>query len=340
MALQSKEDELLLAWKAFDSDNTKEGWQTIPLTSNGPCRLFAARHFPGNEEGLLIGFKSFINFKSEQLPQGKGFLVSKADLGNGNSGELWIALTRQIGGKLDLFRHMATDILTTLDSLSGASDEKVFSMFLFRIRAWQDFMEKDRNLVLSSEAEIGLFGELEFLRDLIESGVSPRYAVECWEGPLNGIHDFNFIGGAVEVKSTTSLNNFIASIGSLDQLDPTIKFPLYLAGVRLEKSEAGRNVSSQVSDLRSLIKEDVEALFALNTKVVQAGFLDSSAAMYSKRFIRREIFLIEISGSFPYLSRANVAHGILNARYEIDLDVIEQTKLPTNYVLEQLGVTE
>ena len=151
MALQNRKDELLIAWKAFDANKSSEGWQTIPLSRNGPCKLFAGRHFPGNEEGLLVGFKSLNVSQFSRLPKGKGFIVSKADLGKESDGVEWIALKRQIGANLDLFILMVNDVITTLDSLSTASDEKIFTIFLSRIIAWQDFMQRDGKSVLSQQ---------------------------------------------------------------------------------------------------------------------------------------------------------------------------------------------
>ena len=340
MALQSRKDELLIAWKAFDNNKTSEGWQTIPLSRSGPCRLFAGRHFPGNEEGLLIGFKSLNFSQFSQLPKGKGFVVSKADLGKEGDGIEWIVLTRQIGANLDLFILMVNDVISTLDSLSSASDEKIFTIFLSRIRAWQDFMRRDGQSVLTQQEEIGLFGELELFRNLVELGASPEQIVNAWEGPLNGVHDFSFLACAIEVKTTTSLVNFTITVGSLDQLDPLIKSPLYLAAVRLEESPSGKSITNQILELRNFFTDDYESLFMFNTKILQAGFLDSSADRYSKKFLKNEIFLMEVSDQFPYMSKNNVKKGIINAVYEIDLDNIGVSKFNANQVLEQLGVTK
>jgi hypothetical protein len=67
---------------------------------------------------------------------------------------------------------MAEDVVAALDALSANSDDAaLLHHFLARIRAWQDFMRRGDDGMLSPEAELGLYGELEFLEGLISCGL-------------------------------------------------------------------------------------------------------------------------------------------------------------------------
>ena len=50
------DDEILASWKALNNPGSGTGWQAVPVTSPGDCRIMAARHFPENDEAVLIGF--------------------------------------------------------------------------------------------------------------------------------------------------------------------------------------------------------------------------------------------------------------------------------------------
>ena len=338
MVLRTERDDLLAAWRALAGNSGADGWRTIPITFGGPCRLRAGRRFPGNQEALLVGFGSARVPPAVQLPQGQGFLVSRTDiLGDGEQSRTWIALSRQSAGSLDLFALMADDIVATLRGLTDLEDGRRLQVFLSRIRAWQDFMRCGSDRVLGFEAEIGLFGEIEFLRDLIAE-LSASVAVDAWKGPLDGIHDFTFGAGAIEVKCTASPNGFPAAIGSLEQLDDSRIYPIFLAGVRLVSDGSGRTLTEQVGELRGLLKDQPPVLAMFNNLLIRAGFLDGAAEDYVRRFSRAEMRLMRVSDGFPRLTRSNVAAEIDKVRYELDIDRIVTPEISLAKSLEQLGV--
>ncbi len=337
MALQSRKEDLLAAWRALAGSTGEEGWRTIPVTQGGPCRLLAGRHFPGNEEALLVGFASVRVPPVDQLPQGQGFFVSSATPGGDGASGVWIALRRQSAGSLDLFAMMADDVVSTLAGFHGADGEKLFRIFLARIKAWQDFMRRGGDCVLSPESEVGLFGELDILRDIISAGMAATAAVEAWQGPLDGVQDFMMGTGAIEVKSTVSPGSFPATVGSLEQLDDSLTRPLFLAGVRLAMTASGRTLPEQVAELRDLIREEVTARGLLDSRLLHAGFLDAAAERYTRRFSRAGGKVMQVSDSFPRLTRANVAIEIRRVRYELDLDLVSTGDVGIKQALRELG---
>lgn len=337
MALPSRREELLAAWRALTGHADKEGWRTINVGFGGPCRLLAGRRFPGNEEALLVGFGSVRVPPAVQLPQGQGFAVSKADLGREGVARVWIALCRQSAGSLDLFAMMADDVVSTLDRLHGVDDERRFEIFLARIQAWQDFMRR-ADYVLGPEAELGLFGELEFLLRLISAGMPAAKGIEAWRGPLQGLQDFQFGTGAIEVKSTVSSNGFPAQVGSLEQLDDSLMQPIFVVGMRFVLDGSSLTLPQQVAKVRAILHEEPAILTAFNTLVLHAGFLDIAAADYSRRFLSIGMRTLRVDETFPRLIGANVPIQITKARYQIDLDLISGGDLDLAVAFEQLGV--
>ena len=338
MARQTEHDELLSAWRALGgSAGGPEGWSAIPLALTGPRRLRAGRHFPGNEEALLVGFTSVRVPPAAQLPQGQGFLVSQIDLGAEGGGMLWLALSRRTGGSLDMFTMMALDVISTLNAGTTAED-RIFQLFLARIRAWQDFMRRGTDTTLGPEAEIGLFGELVFLRGMMDAGLASVVAIEGWVGPLNGIQDFVFGGGAVEVKTTIATAGFPATIGSLDQLDDSTRQPLFLAAVRIRLGPSGMSLPALIDDTRTFLGADPAAQHMLNIKLIHAGFLDAVSEHYKRTFAHVSTKVLRVGDGFPRLTRASVPAQVIAARYELEIDGIDAGPVAVRAALDQLGV--
>lgn len=328
--------EFLMAWSSLSGASIEAGWQAIAIPSAGPLKLRAGRRSPGNAEAVLVGIPYARLAAAEKLPEGQGFAVERADLeGNGN---LWLALTRKPAGSTELFAAMACDVVGALDDavVAGADEAKLVRVFLGRVGAWQEFMRKGTQ-ALSPEAEIGLIGELTLLRGIIDAGMPAAAAIDSWVGPFDGIQDFEIGFGVLEVKATLAAQGFPAKIASLEQLDDSLRQPLFLAGARLHQMETGQNLVNFVDAVRHLVKGDAEAARLLSDRLIAAGFIDAHIERYPRRFVVAEVRVIEVSGSFPRLTTGTVPLGIMRAMYEIDLDKALGDDVGVVIALRKLG---
>jgi hypothetical protein len=232
---------------------------------------------------------------------------------------------------------MAEDIAGMLLSSAADREQANFHGFLTRIRAWQDFMQRGVEMVLSSEREVGLLGELLTLQSLVVAGMSPFSVVQSWTGPLGGIHDFTIGNGGIEVKSTVATGSFPAHIGSLEQLDDNLIRPLYLLGIRLIVATDGVALAEVVHDTRDLINSDGPARRELDSRLLHAGYIDLAAPRYTRRFRHSGTRILEVGGDFPRLVRNTVPRGVTRAQYEINLDLISATEPSLSDVLMSLG---
>ncbi|MCC2596086.1 PD-(D/E)XK motif protein [Pusillimonas sp. MFBS29] len=330
--------ELLATWRALGGTEANSGWQVIPISPDGPCRFLAGRHFPGNEESLLVGFTTMRVLPAINLPQGRGFHVGKVSLSGREADRTWVALSREDSGSLELFTMMATDVITTIQRYPKVNEERIFDLFLSRIRAWQNFMRENRDHMLSPEAEVGLYGELYFLQSLIMAGLPANTAVEGWEGPLDGIQDFSFGTGAIEVKSTVAMGTFPAKIGSLEQLDDSLIRPIFLAGIRLELSAYGETLPERAASVHNCLRGDSAAQSMLEDKLLRAGLLPGAEDRYTRKFNHLDTRLLLITEGFPRLTRGNIANEIRRAHYEIDLDLISSQNIDMSSVMTELGM--
>lgn len=338
MAQQSEFDRLQTAWRALAGDGVTEGWRTIPIEPLGAHRLLAGRHFPGNEEAILVGFNSVHLPPDGQLPQGQGFRVERVRHKISGDAHAWIALSRQPVGSLDMFARMAEDVVGMLEDYRHVEDQTLFQLFLGRIKAWQEFMHQARAEILGPEAETGLVGELCFLKSLLERGLPAATALDGWHGPLDGLHDFLFGLGAIEVKSTVATHSFPATVGSLEQLDASLVSPLFLAGVRLVSDASGTTLPAIIDDILRGLEDKPEARGRFESLVLRAGFLRAFSDRYRRRFALADTRILLVDGVFPALTRNNVNPAIRKARYELDLDLVSVPDVGMDRALEELGV--
>jgi hypothetical protein len=337
MVQQTELHALVTAWRALSSDDTSDGWRTIPVIVRNPCRLLAARHFPGNHEALLVGFSRVTAGATVNLPGANGFVVSRVASPVESDDRSWFALVRQPAGSLDMFTMMAIDVIESLNHSAYENQDNLFRLFLGRIQAWQNFMQHSEDGVLSQDAEVGLHGELILLRLVLDAGMASGEAVNVWVGPLGGIQDFRIGSGAIEVKTTVSANSFPAKIFSLEQLDDDLVRPLFLAGIRLKVAKTGMNLPERVKEISDRLISNMATLRAFENRVLQAGFSPAMAERYPRRFCEAGVRVFIVNGSFPRLTRAGIRKGILRANYEIDIDLVQTAELSLESALQTLG---
>ncbi|MDX8125435.1 PD-(D/E)XK motif protein [Janthinobacterium sp. GMG2] len=329
-------DEFLMAWSSLSGLGEEAGWQAIPIAPALPLELQAGRRSPDNAEAVFVGFPSIHLPAADKMPEGQGFAVERVDPQGDN--KMWLALTRKLAGSEELFASMASDVVGALDDAvaTQANEQKLLRVFLGRVGAWQEFMRKGFQ-ALSAEAEIGLVGEISVLRLIIDAGVPAPLAVESWRGPLDALQDFELGTGALEVKSTLSAIGFLAQIGSLEQLEDSVRQPLFVVSVRLKQTTTGKTLPEIVDDMQCIVKGDAEAERLLSDRLLAAGFIEQHVDRYVRRFTEAGTRITEVDKNFPRLTLGSVPLGITKASYEIDLDKVVGTIVEIDEALKKLG---
>jgi hypothetical protein len=325
------------AWRALSCSGGGEGWRTIPIQLRAGFRLLAGRYCPDDVEAIIVGFRGVRMPPEPHLPQGHGFGVARVSGDALAASHVWLALSRKVTGRVDFFGMMAGDVVRLLEGCADLGEERSFQLFLSRIRAWQDFMERGRDGVLGQEAETGLFGEIIVLRSLLEAGMPVLSALDAWQGPLDGLQDFLIGSGAIEVKTTLSTNGFPARVNSLEQLDETLRQPLYVAGVRLALGATGMTLPELTDTVREALKGQSAAVGMFDSRLVKAGYIQAFSGSYVRRFVHLGTVVLPVQGSFPRLTRINVGPGVTKARYEVDLDLCAGTDVGIAHALHDLG---
>lgn len=326
-------NEFIDAWKTFEASNAQNGWQVIPVSSFSNCSLMAGMAFPGPREAAIFNFEVATLPRPELLPSGKGFSVERVEV----EGKKWIALAKSEDGSPDLYVAMLENLFRLLEDMGATKGDVLLHSFLDRVSAWQDFMKKGRQ-GLTIESQTGLFGELSFLKDLLNLGLKEE-AIKTWDGPLDGLQDFHIGFGAIEVKSTISQDGFIAKIGSLDQLSDSTYKPLYLVGKKLAISPAGLSLPMMIDEIRAGLVGDLSLLSNFESRLLRSGYLDIHSGAYDRLLVVEKSLMYEVDQDFPRLTPQLLNPLIKSARYEIDISSLPAKALDLKEILNKVGVS-
>ncbi|MFC1545197.1 PD-(D/E)XK motif protein [Gemmatimonadota bacterium] len=220
--------------------------------------------------------------------------------------------------KPHLNTHFDALIREVLDELKGSTDNPshICTDILSR---WRELLRGDSGGLLSREAQVGLFGELYHLREIVKRNPD---SVDSWVGPDGHRHDFERGDLALEVKCSVGTQGRFPEIHGHEQLEAEEGMRLMLAYLRIEQSpDSGESIPDLIDDILSA----GAGRSALNRKLTHIGYSDAESEAYKRYKWRvRESLVYEVDDSLPRVVNSSFQHnrlpaGVLNLRYQIDL---------------------
>ncbi|MBR4474894.1 MAG: PD-(D/E)XK motif protein [Oscillospiraceae bacterium] len=216
-----------------------------------------------------------------------------------------------------IFEIVIEDLRVSVEAL-GCMEATLSTVYAILLK-WKRFFQAERDPLMSDELQEGLYGELLFLAWAItNTGTS---AVSCWTGGARETHDFYFATHAVEVKTTSKKEPYYATISSEYQLDNSdIPGRLFLCFYALRKSSSsGERLPEIVQRIRDMLVDDPSAKMLFDDKLIQYGYFDAAAEMYTTGFHRREQYCFEITELTPRIIRSMYKPGVAKVAYELSI---------------------
>lgn len=224
---------------------------------------------------------------------------------------------------LDIFDYILFILLS--ECVSENNEDLFVAKLLNNLKNWQRFMQS-RKGILSEEKIQGLIAELQFMHDLIECNKEfSSYVVESWRGPERLQQDFIFENEVVEIKSIGNMDKKTIIISSLDQLQANTE-KLYLVVFAVTKCDmlnSGISLNELVENLENLLSSSSKLI--LHEKLLEAGYLKNEKYDDLKYQIRK-VGSYLVSDGFPKLTSGAIPDGVVNVKYGIEIDKIEQFK--------------
>jgi putative PD-(D/E)XK family protein DUF4420 len=285
----------------------------------------------GGTRGVQVGFNPATGNMFVRIPTDPGSTVppspySELEIEISGS-DLGTALVVSTAAQ-HLFRefHRFAEIVTEdfedpIQTAQGALEASIIR--------WRELIS--RLTLLSEEKQLGLQGELVFLRALLK--IHGAKAIKSWTGRnilLAERHDFRLGQIDIEVKSTRNKQRQHI-IHGLDQLRPSMGHTLYLLSLRFESAglSGGRSLCDEVEDIRRIIGMDSVERSEFEHRILASGYRDNDEQHYQEKLIFADApILVNVDDNFPKIVRDTLestlpsesAGRITDVSYRINID--------------------
>jgi hypothetical protein len=246
-----------------------------------------------------------------EMPSSKSIAASNYQFADGT----WVLSFRLVqSDNEEVFLRFCWDIIESSRDVS----ENIIDFMVERYLKWQRLLEYKRPNILPSARQKGLMGEILFLTECAKT-MGAQKALESWCGPEGADQDFIYDSTWAEIKATTMASTTIL-ISSLEQLDIDIdgSLMLYRLDKTTESDTSGITLTDMVQNTRTLFSSNLKSKELFELRLFQYGYKDLPD--YDKQKYRLcgvEEYLVD--GTFPKLTKGNIAYQITSARYTIDL---------------------
>lgn len=199
---------------------------------------------------------------------------------------------------------------------------------------WKKLFDKINFQGLTLENQKGLIGELLLFNSFLDENYSIDNLLESWTGPDYEDKDFLFGSKGIEVKFTSSKTPKIR-ITSERQLDSQNLSHLYLILYVAEQvKDRGFSLNSIVEQIRNKISNNHNALKFFNDRLILVGYFDEDSENYNSQYGLKMSYKYSIENDFPKIISSDLASGIYNASYYIELSAIESFIVNVESVIE------
>ena len=200
------------AWEKLLPSDTPNFFRTIRIEKDCNLDLFLARSYNGNR-CLLLPVSDQVNFDFVTLNKSHLSLTHEKELS-------YLVLILKDDEFFDIFNDLIFSFYNAIKR--EPSIDKAAKVFINTFVKWNVLFEKNLERKFSKTNLIGVFGELVYLKSLLEmSPCSVNNTLLSWKGPYDEVHDFEFEGHSVEIKTklASTSNIFISSEYQLERKD-------------------------------------------------------------------------------------------------------------------------
>ena len=231
-----------------------------------------------------------------------------------------------------IFKVLCEDLIHIASK--AKSEKKMVSTIEIRLHRWQNLLKKKLYVSLPLEIQMGLYSELDCLKNIIAPKTGLSIAVQNWVGPEYDKQDFLLDNSAIEVKSYGTSKGEKIDISSKEQLTSEKK-NLYLITYALTKSENGKSIFNIVNDIKEKLEEngDRYLIDMFDFKLLEYGYspiIHKSDHLVS--FIVDKVKFFKIDNEFPRLIPSEIPAEIITVRYQINMSLCKEWEIPIEHI--------
>ncbi len=236
----------------------------------------------------------------------------------------------------DIFSVLCEDLIASISNLTD--ETQLVKELLNRFGKWKSLFDKAASQECSPEEQRGLFGELFFIRKLLQNSTNFLNIINSWVGCEKAVRDFQSGTWSVEVKTTSGNNHQKIHISSERQLDTSNLENLFLYHLSLEaRHQSGETLNEIVDSILEILGSDFTALNRFKSKLLTGGFFDHHRQFYESigYFIRDEAFY-RVENDFPKIEEKDVRNGVGDVKYSIIVSGCSSFLVPEQEVFQTL----
>lgn len=269
----------------------------------------------------------------EDIPKCNGIDVNVVKLHEFSHDDEYFELSQNKDADPEIFEIIVEEIRKVAET---HVETRIIMSVSSILSKWKNFFALGKQVLLSTERQQGLFGELLFLKKLID--VFGPIAVSYWSGCKSEIHDFYIKKSAVEVKTTSTKSPYKMHISSEYQLDKgEISDNLYLMFYALRKSDVdGQMLPELIDEIKGMIMSNELMMRHFENGLEDYGYFSELTSKYTTGYTIREEFAYEISDGFPKIVRANIDDGISNCTYDLLSNMCKDYQIDVNKIIEEI----
>lgn len=308
-------------------------WEELTNTAPSSDKLVIRRFSPAVRPDVYVGLKVQVGLKCLAIRL-SAEVIDKVSLEEGmkdirvevmpnkhDDTSKFLLLTLVDSDLTRVFAVLCEDLISSVSDT--VSEEDTLATLFERIGRWRLLFEKYKGPGLSDSEQRGLYGEIYFLRRLIQNEeIQNPIAVASWVGPKMVPKDFQAEDWGIEVKTTTSRNHLRVRISNELQLDDSNLRILYLYHLSLEEQlDNGETLPEIIKGVRDILLTSNPSLRAtFDSNLLRVGYFEEHQSKYEKKgyFIRDEN-IFHIQESFPRLIERQIPEGVGDVTYTIDV---------------------
>lgn len=303
---------MLADWESIASPADAASLNVLRADPSHPLDFRIGRDARGRFAFQLEGSGDLPEVRADDAPAGMDVTMDEAGGGTGR-----LTLLLHDGEDLPIFRALCGDLLAATHELQPSEAVRAMRLLLGRLHQWQEVLARRRRGRLSRSEELGLFGELLFIRDALAPRTGLASAVTAWRGPYGDEQDFVIQGAVLEVKTHGMTSDARIMVSSEDQLDSS-SVRVFLCRQCVAAAPAasgGESLDGLVAELVAATAEMPATNVRLRTGLEAAGWVKDAA--YGETWVLGDRSWYDVADGFPRIVRSDLRPGVERVRYQI-----------------------
>jgi hypothetical protein len=255
--------------------------------------------------------------KGYHYPAWKGISIEFSGFDNADMKGCYIRIEQSQGSDDEVYFAVTDDLCCCLQDVESTELHNKLSSAMER---WKRFFSLRDNVKLSREEQMGLFGELWLLRNLLQNDVGLQ-TISCWKGPYHEVFDFSLQNMSIEVKTSGTKLPYKAYISNEMQLNYKLAGgTLVLCFIAVQSNDSsGETLNDMVKYIEKHVKNDEIAYNLFRDKVFGCGLGNTYIESYTTRYIVKEHLFFNVEEGFPRIISENLPNGLGDISYSIEI---------------------